>query len=192
MVEALKSKMNSMICSSIVAGIIGIIMVAFPEMSIKTIGLIAAIYIIAHGLTLIFLDIKASSYFIPFDGFLPGLLSVILGVLLILMPGVLPTVFTIVIGIWIISTSINTIKLALAVKGDNTTWILLLILGILDMVAGIIVILNPFEATLSITVFAGIMIIAHSIVNIVDMIVLKKDIKDLEKTISTKLKEITK
>ena len=186
--EIFKRTINSVICSSIIACIIGFIMAINPSMSIKTISIIASIYIIIHGIILISLDIKASRFFIPFDGFLPGILSIVLGIFLIGKPDILSTVFTIVIGVWIVISSINTIKISLVIKGANTPWFLLLLLGIIDVIAGTIVIFNPFEASMSITVFAGIMIMVHSIINIVDMMILKKDIKNFEKAITEKLK----
>ena len=179
---------NSVICSSIIACIIGFVMAINPSMSIKTISVIASIYIIIHGIVLIFLDIKASRFFIPFDGFLPGILSVILGIFLIGKPDILSTIFTIIIGLWIIVSSINSIKISLAIKGENTPWLLLLLLGIIDIIAGMVVIFNPFEASISITIFAGIMVMVHSIITIIDMLVVKKNIKHFEKAITEKLK----
>ena len=179
---------NSVICSSIIACIIGFVMAINPSMSIKTISIVASIYIIIHGIVLIILDIKASRFFIPFDGFLPGILSVVLGIFLIGKPDILSTIFTIIIGLWIIVSSINSIKISLAIKGENTPWLLLLLLGIIDIIAGMVVIFNPFEASISITVFAGIMIMVHSIITIIDMMVVKKDIKHFEKAIAEKLK----
>ncbi len=107
MKEIFKKTTNSIICSAIIACVVGLIMIINPNMSIKTISIIASIYIILHGIILIILDIKASKYYIPFDGMLPGILSVILGIILISKPNILSTLFTIAIGVWIILSSIN-------------------------------------------------------------------------------------
>ena len=192
MKDAFKNKINSIIYSSIITCIFGLILVLFPKISIDTIGLIASTYIILYGLVLIYLDIKTSSYLIPFDCLLPGILSVILGILLLTMPSLLPIIFTIIIGIWIILSSINIIKISLIIKGENTPWITLLLLGILDMIAGLMIIFNPFAASISITVFTGLVIISHSIVNIINIFVIKKDFDNLEKTITKEFKKIGK
>ena len=190
MKEIFKKTTNSIICSSIVACIIGLIMVLNPSMSVKTIGIIASCYIILHGLVLIILDIKASKYYIPFDGILSGILSIVLGVILICKPNIVSTIFAITIGVWFVLSSINMIKMSLALRNYDTPWILLLLLGIVDLIAGIVVALNPFEASLSMTVFAGIMIIVHSIINIIDMIIIKRNVKKIGKAIETNLKNI--
>ena len=183
-----KKTTNSIICSSIIACIIGLIMIINPNMSIKTIGIIISIYIILHGLALIVLDITSNSYYVPFDGILSGILSVVLGIVLLGNPNILSTIFTIAIGIWIALSSVNSIKMAMALRKEDSPWVLLLLLGIVDLIVGIIVVFNPFSASLSITVFAGIMIVIHSIISIVDMIVIKKDAKKISKAIENRLK----
>ncbi len=188
MKEIFNKTTNSIIISSLLACLVGVVMIINPEMSIRTIALIAAIYIIIHGITLIALDIKASMFYIPFNGFISGVLSVILGIVLLAMPNLLTTIFTIAIGFWILLQSIDVIKMALVIKNKKTPWIMLLLLGILDLLVGILVIFNPFEASISITVFAGIMILIHSLINISDMILIKKDVKNISKSIENAVK----
>ena len=190
MKEMFKRTTNMVICSSIFACMVGFIMAINPSLSIKTIGVIASIYIILHGIVLIVLDIKASEYFIPFDGMITGILSILLGILLLGKPDVLSTIFAITIGIWIVLSSINTIKMSIVLREDDIPWILLLILSVIDLVVGVIVMFNPFEASISMTVFAGIMIMVHSIINIVDMFIIKRDVKKIEKAIVKRIKEV--
>lgn len=186
--EIFNKTSNSIIFSSVLALIVGIILVVSPEMSMKTIGLIAAIYIILHGILLVALDVTASKYYVPFDGLLSGLLFIILGIVLITRPDILPVVFTLALGIWFVLSGVNMIKLSITVKNEYDQWYLLLILGILDLIAGIVVIFNPFEAALSVTVFAGLMIIVHSVITIVDMFLIKKDVKEIAKAVGEQLK----
>lgn len=190
MKEIFKRTINMAISLSILSCVVGLIMIINPSLSIKTIGIIVSIYIILHGIVLIVLDIKATKYFIPFDGMMTGILSIILGILLLGKPNVISTIFTITIGVWIVLSSINTIKMSIVLKEDDVPWVLLLILGIIDLSAGVIVIFNPFEASISMTVFAGVMIMLHSIINIVDLFIIKKDVRKIEKTITKKIKEV--
>lgn len=91
-----------------------------------------------------------------------------------------------------ISSSINNIELAIKLCRTKLPWLYILILGIVDLIVGIIVIFNPFEATLSLALFSGIMLVVHSIITIVDMIIIKKDVKEISEKISEKLKNIEK
>lgn len=188
--DIFKRTTNSIILSSIIAFIIGLIMTIYPDISIKTFGMVAAIYIILHGIILVVLDIKANEYYIPFDGMLSGILSIVLGIVLIAKPNILSTILVLAIGVWIVSSSINSIKMSIALKHEDAPWILLLLCGIVDLIIGIIVLLNPFEASLSITVFIGIMLIIHAVINIIDMIIIKRDVKRISKAIEKRLKEI--
>lgn len=192
MKEIFNNTINSVIFSSAIALVVGLIMIFFPQISIETIGMMAACYIILHGIMLVYLDIKASKMYLPFDGLLTGILCVLLGIVLLCKPNILPVVFTLIIGVWMILSSINFIKIAIKICKTNLPWIWILLLGILDLIAGIVVVFNPFEASVSITLFAGIMIVVHSIIDIVDMIVIKKDIKDISKELEKTLKAASK
>ena len=190
MKDMFKKTTNSIICSSIIAFIIGLIMVISPDMTIKTLGIIMSIYFILHGLVLIILDITSDEYYVPYDSLLSGILSVIVGIVLIGKPDVLATIYTIAIGVWIALSSINSLEMAMALRKEDSPWVVLLLLGIIDLIVGVLVALNPFAASLSITVFAGIMIMIHSVINIICMIVIKKDAKKISKAIEKRLKEI--
>ena len=189
MKEIFSKVANSIIISSIVALIVGIIMIMFPDVSIKTMGIVAAVYIIIQGVALLYVDTLASKFYLPFDGFFSGIVSIIIGIILLFRPAVVPVVFTIGLGIWIIITSINYIRVAIKIRKTKLPWIVILVLGILDLLAGLLMIFNPFEATLSIVLFAGIMIIVHSVINIIDVIIIKKDIKEISKEFTNMLKE---
>ena len=92
---------------------------------------------------------------------------------------------------WIIVSSVNNIKVAYFfrnVKAFPST--LMIILGILDIILGWLVILNPFEASITLTLYLGIMLIVHSIFNIVDMIILKKNVKDKENYFKEKISKL--
>ena len=95
-----------MIYLSVLAFIIGLIMTVYPGLSINTIGIIVGIYIIIHGITLVVLDFKSNLSYVPFDGIVSGILFILLGIVLIITPGILYVILTIVLGIWIILSSV--------------------------------------------------------------------------------------
>ena len=178
---------NSIIISNLVLCIIGLIVALNPNFSINTVGVIAAIYLMLHGLFLIIVDLKISKFYIPFDGIIPGILSIIFGILLLMKPDSLAYILTISLGIWICLSSMTIIKLSIAIKGDDSFWLLLFLLGLVDLIAGVLVIINPFDVSVSIAVFIGIMVIIHSILNIIDMLVIKRDVKKITKVLENKL-----
>ena len=186
MKEKLNRTIASVICLSVVLFIVGLILVIFPGMSLVTLGIIAGIFLIINGIVLFALDFKVSKFYVPFDGIITGVLSVVLGVLLLAMPSLLSTIIVLALGLWIILTGINTIRLALAVKAEGYGWVLLM--GILDIILGLVLLFNPFESSISLIVLVGIVMMVHSVLNIIDMIVVKKRINEFTKAIESKIK----
>lgn len=192
MKEKFNETTNYVIVLSILTFVVGLIMMFFPVESLATIGIIASIYFIAHGCVLIYLDFKADKYHIPVDGMFSGIISILMGFILLIYPIETQGLFTMVIGIWIILSSINLIKTASKLSKTKLPWGRMLVLGILDLIIGIMVVFNPFASMISLTLFAGIMIMVHSIINIVDMIIIKKDVKTFSEEFKKKVKAITK
>lgn len=188
MKEIFKKTTASVIVSSIIAFIIGLVMAAMPGVSLEIIGIIVGIYVIVHGVALIAVDFAAHNAYVPFYGIISGILSIIVGVILLAMPNALPTIFAIALGIWIILSSVNVISVAVSVKNYVSKWYLWLILGIVDLLCGTIVLFNPFASSLTIVVLGGIVIMVHSVITIVDMVLIRKDAKDVEKAIEASIK----
>lgn len=189
MKEKFNETINSIILSSVISFILGLIMIIFPKTSLETIGIMIAIYIIIHGCVLIFLDIKASKVYVPFNGLLSGILSLLFGILILCKPSILPVIFTFIIGIWMIASSINNIDIAAKISKTNLPWVPILLFGMLDLLAGVIMVFNPFEASISITLFSGIMLVIHSIINVIDMIILKRDAKKISEELNKIMKK---
>ena len=190
MKELFKRTTTSIILSSIAAFIIGLIMAVVPNLSLQVIGIPIGIYVIVHGITLITLNFVAHNVYVPFYGIASGILSIIVGLILVAMPNILSVIFAIALGIWIILSSVNVISIAVTVKKTVPNWSLWLLLGIIDLICGIIILFNPFASSLSIVVIGGIIIMIHSIISIIGMIMLKKNIKEVAKALEAASKNI--
>ena len=143
---------------------------------------------IIYGTALIVLDFMAHHVYIPFYGIMSGLLSIIVGIVVIAMPNVLTVVFGIALGLWIILSSVNIISIAVTVRGKVKNWGWWLLLGVIDLICGIIILFNPFESSISLIVLGGIIIMIHSAITIVDMIMIKNDVKELSKALEETVK----
>ena len=188
MKDLFKRTTTSIIISSVIAFIIGLIMAVVPNVSLQAMSIVIGIFMIVYGVALMVLDFMAHHVYIPFYGIMSGLLSIIAGILLIAMPNVLSIVFAIALGIWIILSSVNVISISLTVRGKVEKWYLWLILGIIDLICGVIILFNPFASSISIVVLGGIIIMVHSVITIVDMIMIKNDAKELSKAIEEVVK----
>lgn len=167
-------------------------MAVVPNISLQAIGIVFGIYIIAHGIALIVLDFMGHNVYIPFHGIMSGILSIIVGIILVAMPNVLSTIFAIALGIWIILSSVNVISISISVRKGVSNWYLWLLLGVIDLICGIIILFNPFASSISIVVLGGIIMMVHSVITFVDTIMIKKDAKEVAKALEDAYKAATK
>ncbi len=190
MKENLKKYTLGLILLFVIAIIIGVFMIMYPDISLTTLGVIVALFMIFEGILLILVDIKMWSYSIPFDGLLQGILRIILGVLLFQNPDSMAVYIGIVLGIWFISSGIGGIKLAYNLRNTEAPWILMLILGILNILMGGCVLYSPVLSSMAFTTSVGLVLIAFSIFNIIYIFEIRRNLKQVEKAVKEKLKEI--
>lgn len=191
MIKKLNSFINSSICISIMFIIIGIIMVIMPKMSLEILGVILSVILIINGVILMITDIKLNNNFIPVDMLPASILSILLGIMMLIYPNILSIIIPLMLGTWFIMTSIFKIRLTLYLsKIQNTPWLLLMLISILSIVCGFILILNPIDSSVAITLFIGIVIIVYAISDIINMIVLKRNIKNIAKYFKENIKII--
>lgn len=190
MKDLFRKTTTSIILSSVAAFIIGLIMAVVPNLSLQAIGIAVGVYAMVYGVILMGINFTAHNTYIPFYGIASGILSIIVGLILVAMPNILSVAFAIALGIWIILSSVNIISIAITAKKTVTNWYLWLLLGIIDMICGIIILFNPFASSLSIVVLGGIIIMIHSVVSIIGMIMVKNNIKEVTKALETASKNI--
>ena len=191
MKKAFQKITNSIIGISILLIIIALLLIIYPTISLQTLGIISAIYMIIHGILLISLEFSLGKIFIPFENMLMGVLSIVLGLAIISKPDSAIMLVTISFGVWIVISSINNIKCILFFrKIKKFPFIELLIINILDIILGLLVIFNPFKASITLTYYLGIILLIHSIIMLIDMLPLKKNIRDKEKFIKEKFEKL--
>lgn len=190
MKKIVKNITNYIIGLSILAIVLGIVLIVYPGMSIMALGITIAVYMILLGITLVALDLRAWSLYIPFEGLLPGIICIVLGAFLAKSVANRPEVFAaylgIVIGIWVVASGFTGIKTAAALRGTGAPCVMLIIMNIIDIIIGGVIIFSPVLSSLSLTMALGIVLIAHSIVRIIDMVTIKRNANEVEKLIVEK------
>ena len=175
----------SSILSSVIFVALGIFLFTKPETTISTISYILGIIIILLG------SFAFGKYFQSReDGFkfsfslLYGVLSFVIGLILIINPTALATLIPFVIGFWMITNSTVKIQYSLNLRQyENKAWIPTFIIGLLTLICGLVMIFNPFEGALVITKMIGLFIIVYSVLDIIEAILININIKKLTNTI---------
>lgn len=179
MLKNLNKFLYSSIAISIIMFLMGLIFIIFPEVSFETITYILAVVLIVNGIYFI-LEKEASFFFM---GFLSvGVVEILLGVVMLLNPDIMKTLFPIVTGILMVTKSTLDLRIALLLQKYNyENWLSIFICAIISIVCGLIIIINPSIGTIALTTYLGIIITVYAISNIIDTIIFKKNIKEITK-----------
>ena len=192
MKSIVKTMTTIAIVFSVLAILVGVSLIAYPVASILVYGIMFGIYLLVEGIMLVVMSIRARRLHTPLDGLFKGILSIILGIMLLENANAewMAAYFGIIIGIDIIITGIIGITASLSFRREGAPWVLSLILNIISIIFGAMVLYSPIFSALTFAVFAGIVLIVEAILNIVLMIILRKNAKEVEQIITEKINEI--
>ena len=179
MLNRLNKFLYSSIIISVLMLVIGLIFIIFPDVSFTTITYVLAIILIVNGIY--FIIEKETSLF--FSSFLTlGIIELLLGVVMLLNPDIMKTLFPIVAGIVMVTKATLDLRLSLLLKKyEYDTWFSIFICSLIAIISGVIIIINPSIGTMALTVSLGLLITINSISSIVDTIIFKKNIKEISK-----------
>lgn len=174
--------MNISLITSIFYLLVGLFLIFFTKVSLDIVAYIIAFILIFNGVFSIIDDYKQFKIFYFFDGFTSGLLSIILGIILISNPDYMSMLIPLIVGLWFIISSTFKLRMALALKdSNNNSWMVTYILSLLTIIVGLCLIFNPDIASLSIVRVVGFLSVMYSICDIVDVIIFKRNIKAIAK-----------
>ncbi|MBP3899692.1 DUF308 domain-containing protein [Candidatus Saccharibacteria bacterium] len=183
----MQKKLNSFINSSIIISlaffILGLVFLTMPSLSLDIIRWIIAIGSLVIGALLIAADLGRNRAMPFFSTTLIGVVLLVIGLIFIRHERVMD-IFPIVLGAIFIINAFSSSRLTMALRG-TTAGRYATITTILAIICGILLIANPWEGSLSMMIFAGIMMIVYSASTFVDMIVLKKNVKSLTKELKS-------
>lgn len=167
-----KNESKMFATTSLIMGIVGIILLFLPEESNKLIGyIIGGALLLAGAITIIkYLkdEIKLSSI-----NLVSGILYAILGLIIVLNPLSIMKLATIIFGIYLIVNGALKAHAGYVIKDTKgNTWKSLLISGVIIVIFGLVLIINPFSG-LIITKVAGAFLLIVAIYDIINQIINK-------------------
>ena len=190
--QGLEKKANSFVNASIATAVaflaLGISFLIFPESSLEVMRWLIAILALIAGIYLIANDLSRRHYFLLFSTMGLGVVSIIIGMIFIKYPNVM-NLFPIILGAWFIITSVTSLRFIAAIRGSSG-YAVALITSILSLICGLLLLLDPWNGQISMILFDGIMIIVYELNSIVDMFILKKNIKEISNRLKQSFKTI--
>ena len=172
LLDFLRKYEKESIIVSILLIIVAIFLIAKPGMAVSTAVTIFGVVFLIYGIFNIISYIMEQPEERAFSSeLIMGILLVMLGIIILLNQPLFISMLPIMIGTWIFIRSIMKFQLAINLKSAIAEqWGWLLISAILMCILGILIIVNPFEAILTLTRFIGIMILIAEIIDICESI----------------------
>lgn len=189
----MKTIFKSSICASIVLMILGLLLIFQSEATITTISYIIGAALIALGVLAIIRFIKSAKKLTEMDFSLDiiyGVVTIILGIVIITNPRAIASILPIVLGIAIIINSASKLQYAFILKNDNNDmWKTTMIIAVVSTICGVVLLFNPFAGAVLIMRIVGIFIVIYSILDIVSTIIIKKNVEDFKNIIDSTVVE---
>ena len=177
MKNTIKRFINSAMIMTVAFIILGLVFIFFPEGSLDVIRWIVAIFCFAAGIYMLAANISRSR---------PMFAATILGVVLIIGGIVFAAnenvmnILPIVLGALFIISSVSTISYTVALQNSRAKTFSI-VASLLEIVCGILLLINPWGGQIALMTFVGIMILIYALASLVDLVTLKNNLKDINK-----------
>lgn len=188
--EDIKKGMNKIfnlsIVTSVIIFVLGIFLFVEPDVIINMISIVIGGIILIPGITTL-IDYFKNKYQ---PSLITGVVTVIIGMILIINTKLVASILPFILGIFFIVNGINRMQYALELrKTNNSNYVASLVISILIILSGILFVINPFGGALVITKVMGIFMIIYSILDIVNSIIIKREVRNVEKVLEAEIIE---
>lgn len=161
--------------------VFGIVAIAFPSITIAALAIYFAISILVGGLALTAFSLRHKDELLNWKTRLTeGLISVVLGFVIVLKPQSAAAFLVIIVGLWAFFIGSVFIVSYFSRKTPDMVGALNLIAGVVSLLLGIIVIFNPFESSRFLVILTGVYALAFGIFTMIytSQLFKKKNITD--------------
>jgi len=153
----------------ILAILFGIIALAFPSITVFALVIYYAISIIIGGVILIFISIKIKKKK-PNWAFtlLEGIIGILFGLIILAWPELAAVVLIAIIGIWSLFMGLIFISTYFVKSISKGIRYIYLFAGLISLLFGLLIILNPFKGTRAVIILIGLYAISYGIFSIIN------------------------
>lgn len=192
--EEIKKSFNKIwygeFAASILFAVIGFLLIIKPEQIINVIATIIGLAIIILGVFGVIRYFRNTEKSFNFD-LVYGIICIIAGALIVSNTKVIASFLPIILGIWMIGSSVIKIQYAMTLKEyESKNWLAVMIVSVLTLACGILFVFNPFKGATLLTQTLGIVLCIYAVIDIANSIILKKNMKSFAKDVKNVAKEI--
>lgn len=165
------------IVESLIFAILGVVLICKPEGIMAIISYIIGAIFIAVGVVKIlnYVQTNKTSDLYNYE-LLYGIMTVIIGIVMVIHSDILSTIIGIIIGMWIVYSSIIRAFTALKLRAiKSNIWIYSIVLAVIMFLSGLYVI---FDAGMLVTTI-GIIMVIYAIIDIIENIIFINNVKKI-------------
>ena len=191
----MKNVMNKIFKSSVLGAIalvvLGVLLIFESEATIVTISYIIGGVLVAIGVLALLKFYKAikENDDTGMDA-IYGIISVILGIIVISNPKAVASIIPIVVGLLIILNSGTKLQFSMELKkNNNDLWKSTMVLSLVSTLCGVLLIFNPFKGAAFLTKLIGLLILLYAVLDIISTIAIKNTVKRIKSAINNGIEE---
>ena len=188
----LKRIYRASIITSILLFLFGLLLIFNSEGFIKSISTIIGILLLVIGI------LPVAEFFryrkdnaISSIALIPGIFSIVCGLMLILNDDMLLILIPVFIGVWMVINGINKFRFAFELKDQKeSSWIITFIFSIVVVICGGYFIVNPIRGAKLVGQTVGIIICIYAVFDIIDCILIKAKYKEITTEINKQINNV--
>ncbi|MCM1496133.1 MAG: DUF308 domain-containing protein [Bacteroides sp.] len=168
---------NNLILSSVILCLTGLVFMIFSGTVVNIIGWVLGSIFCVVGLIYLIGYIRRQMFL---SELFFGIISLVAGVLLLIHPGWIMSILSIIVGIYILIEGALKLKIALdARKQQARGWWVLLVIALISIGLSIVLIVNPFGISKIFIFLLGVALLLNGIENIIHAVYTKKILTDM-------------
>lgn len=189
--KLMKKFFRSSLITSLFLIALGILLIFQSEVTIITIAYVVGSVIIALGVLsgIKFFSNLSKEKKSELD-LVYGIISVVLGIVIIDNPEGVASIMPIILGVSIIISSATKLQYAFELKANNNNlWKTTMLLSIISTICGLVLLFNPFKAISYFTKLVGVLIIIYAVLDMISTYTIKRNVKIFQKSIEESITE---
>lgn len=166
---------QSSLLRGIVALIIGLLAIFLPKLTLNSIVLVMGIMLLIGAIIFVILAMRSEIKREKNVLFMQFVVNLALGILFVFFPTPVVSIFVVLLGIILLILGILLLVNLLSLKKFTGLPFLPISIAVLIIIAGIVLLFNPFETAQAILIFLGIILIVYAIGEFYTAWILKKN-----------------
>lgn len=180
MLDILKGAKKFSLYMGIASLVVGLVLLVFPAVTVKTICVLIGVLCIAGGVALIISFVMNHSSLLSSLAIVPGVLLLLFGIFLCVRSEAFVSAMQVILGVYLIVKGIGDLFKSFEVRRFGGAWWLGAVTAGLVVLAGFLIVFNPFDSALAVTRLTGAAFAVYGIIDIFVYFRFKRAERDAE------------